>query len=84
MLLGGIYYPIAQLPDWLRLPAQALPLGYGMQALANAALHHASISSLLPQLLPLTAFAIVLPLIGLRTFAWLERRVRERGELELY
>jgi ABC-2 type transport system permease protein len=83
-LLGGIYYPVALLPLWLRYPAEALPLGYGMQAMADAALHDAPITSLGGQLLPLAAFAVALPAVGVLTFAWLERLIRERGELDLY
>ncbi len=83
-LLGGVYYPVSLLPDWLRYPARALPLGYGMQALADAALHHAGFRALAPQLLPLAGFALVLPIVGIQTFAFLERLVRERGELDLY
>ena len=84
ILLGGVYYPVALLPDWLRYPARALPLGYGMQALADAALGHAGVRELAPQLLPLAGFALVLPVVGVLTFRWLERLVRERGELDLY
>lgn len=83
-LLGGIYYPVARLPIWLRVPARALPLGYGTQALASATLDHASIRTLAPQLLPLAAFALVLPVAGVLAFNWLERLVREQGELDLY
>ena len=84
ILLGGVYYPVALLPDWLRYPARALPLGYGMQALADATLYHKSIPDLAPQLLPLAGFALVLPFAGAFAFRLLERLVRERGELELY
>ena len=83
-LLGGIYYPVALLPDWLRYPARALPLGFGTQALASATLDHAGVRALAPQLLPLAAFALVLPVAGMLAFNWLERLVRERGELDLY
>jgi len=83
-LLGGIYYPISLLPAWLRYPADALPLGYGMLAITGASLHGASITDLAPQLIPLTGFAIALPVLGLLTFAWIERKVRRRGDLELY
>jgi hypothetical protein len=55
-----------------------------MQALADAALHRATIAKLAPQLLPLAAFAIALPIAGLFAFRWVERTVRERGELDLY
>ncbi len=83
-LLGGIYYPVALLPIWLRVPAEALPFGYGMQALASASIHHAGITSLGAQLLPLAGFAVALPFVGYLTFRWLERVVRVRGQLELY
>jgi ABC-2 type transport system permease protein len=84
ILLGGVYFPVALLPDWLRYPARALPLGYGTEALAAAALDHAGIVDLAPKMLPLAGFALALPVAGVLTFRWLERSVRERGELELY
>jgi ABC-2 type transport system permease protein len=84
LLLGGVFYPVALLPDWLRYPARALPLGYGLQALADAALDHAGVADLAPQLLPLAGFALVLPVAGVLVFRWLERLVRVRGELDLY
>lgn len=84
ILLGGVYYPVALLPDPLRWAARCLPLGYGMQALADAALYGAGIRALAPQLLPLAGFALALPAAGVLAFAWLERLVRERGELDLY
>jgi ABC-2 type transport system permease protein len=84
VLLGGIYYPIALLPAWLRYPAEALPLGYGMEALTRATLHHAGITDLAPQLIPLAGFAVTLPIVGILTFGWIERKVRRRGDLDLY
>ncbi len=84
MLLGGVLYPVALLPDWLRIPARALPLGYGMQALADAMLYGRSVLELAPQLVPLAGFAVVLPLAGMLAFRWLEVLVRRRGELDLY
>ena len=84
VLLGGVYYPVALLPDPLRWLARCLPFGYGMQALADAALHGASIGALGAQLLPLAGFAVALPIIGTYAFGWIERAVRVRGELDLY
>lgn len=84
MLLGGVYYPVALLPEPLRAIARCLPLGYGMQSLADAALHRATVTALAPQLLPLAGFAIALPIAGLFAFRWVERAVRVRGELDLY
>jgi ABC-2 type transport system permease protein len=84
ILLGGVYYPVALLPEPLRWIARLLPMGYGMQALADAALHDASLGALVPQLVPLAGFALALPLLGLLSFNWIERMVRVRGELDLY
>lgn len=83
-LLGGVYYPIALLPLALRVPAHLLPIGYGIQAIAGAALKHHTIAQLAPQLIPLAVFAAILPVIGVLAFSWVERGVRVRGELDLY
>ena len=84
ILLGGVYYPVALLPDPLRWVARGLPMGYGMQALADAALHGAGVGALAPNLVPLAGFAIVMPILGVLAFNWIERAVRVRGELDLY
>ena len=84
LLLGGAAYPVALLPDWLQYAARLLPLGYGMQAIADAALHGASIADLSAHLLPLAGFAVVTPVIGVIAFAQLEKLARHRGELDLY
>jgi ABC-type multidrug transport system permease subunit len=84
LLLGGAYFPVSEMPEPLHTVARLLPLGYGMQALADAALLDASLRDVLPDLLPLAGFAVILPLVGMLAFTWLERKVRVRGELDLY
>jgi ABC-2 type transport system permease protein len=84
MLLGGAFFPVSQLPDWLRYPARLLPLGYATQALASAALDHKGVPDLLPELLPLAGFALLLPIAGVLAFRWIERLIRRRGELDIY
>jgi ABC-2 type transport system permease protein len=83
-LLGGVYYPVNQLPEVPRLLAHLLPLGYGFQALSAAALNGSSIYDVRGSLIPLLGFAIALPLAGTLIFRLLERSVRRSGELELY
>lgn len=84
ILLGGVYYPVAELPDTLRVLARALPFGYGMEAITAATLDQATLGSLQSAVLPLVAFAIVSPVIGLLSFGYLEHLVRRRGEIDLY
>jgi ABC-2 type transport system permease protein len=84
VLLGGVYFPVAELPDGMRQIAHILPFGYGIQAIADATLHNASLSEIQSDLIPLAGFAIAMPVAGVLAFAWLERLVRVRGELDLY
>ncbi len=84
LLLGSVYYPITALPLWLRLPARALPLSYGVQALVEASLHHRPLSTLTAKIIPLAGFAVLLPLAGIAAFRWVEHGARRRGDLDLY
>ena len=84
ILLGGVYYPVALLPEPLRWLARCLPFGYGMQALADATLYNAGIGALASDLVPLAGFAVALPIVGTLAFGWIERAVRVSGELDLY
>ncbi len=83
VLLGGVLYPVALLPYWLRIPARLLPFGYGIEAIHAALVRDADITELWRSLLPLAGFALVLPLLGIAAFTWLERLARRRGILEL-
>lgn len=84
VLLGGVYFPVADLPDALRLVARALPIGYGMESITAAALESASLGDVWSSLLPLAGFAVVSPVIGILAFNYLEHLVRQRGEIDLY
>jgi len=84
LLLGGMYFPVAELPDFLRYPARALPVGYGLQAIADSALYGAGFREIGSDLVPLAGFALALPVCGALMFNWMERKVRVWGELDLY
>jgi len=82
-LLAGTMYPIARMPDWVRIPARCLPFGYGIEALVASLTTQASLWELRETLLPLLGFAIVLPLAGTWMFRQMERAVRASGTLEI-
>lgn len=63
MLLTGTMYPVALMPDWIRISARALLFSYGMEAMVASLTQNASISDLTNTLLPLLGFAAVLPII---------------------
>jgi len=84
ILLGGVYFPVSTLPDPLFYLARALPISYGIEAIARLAIDGAALSDLQDLLVPLAGFAIVSPVIGLLAFDALDTLVRQRGEVEIY
>lgn len=84
ILLGGVYLPVDELPMVLHIIARALPIGYGIDAITAAALDGASLGSVQSSLIPLIGFSIISPAVGVLAFAYLDRLVRRRGEVDLY
>jgi ABC-2 type transport system permease protein len=82
-LVSGTMYPVALMPDWVRIPARMLPFSYGVEALVASMTQDASIADLGDKLLPLLGFAIVLPLLGIVSFRAMEHAVRQIGSLEI-
>lgn len=82
-LISGTLYPVALMPDWVRIPARAFPFSYGIESLVASTTENASIASQADTLLPLLGFAIVLPVAGVIAFRAMERAVRKLGTLEI-
>jgi len=82
-LFAGTMYPVDRMPDWIRAPARCLPLSYGIDALIPSLTRNASLVELSDSLLPLLAFAVALPILGVLMFRALERAVRRMGTLEI-
>lgn len=75
-------YPVALMPDWIRISARALLFSYGMETMVASLTQNASISDLTNTLLPLLGFAAVQPLIwGIHVPA--QRAMRQIGSLEI-
>ena len=60
-LLGGVYYPITVLPDWLQWISNLLPITYALRAIRLALLSGASMSELLPDIGVLALFGVRAP-----------------------
>jgi ABC-2 type transport system permease protein len=68
MFLGGVFVPVASLPDWLQVIARLLPLTYSVEAL-GAALSGESFTTAALDLIVLAAFTIVLFALAVRVMA---------------
>lgn len=60
-LVGGVFYPVKVMPDWLQVISRLLPVIYSLNAMRQALLAGASWRALAPDLLILAAFAAASP-----------------------
>lgn len=80
-VLGGVFYPVSAMPDWLQSIAYLLPITHGLDAIRSILLRGAGLGAVAPQLLALGAFAAVLIPIGLLCFQRAIRRAMRDGTL---
>lgn len=83
-LVGGVYYPIEILPDWLQFVARLLPITYALQAMRLSLLNGASWAELAPDLLALLLFCLILFPLSLLTFRYAVEQARADGSLAQY
>lgn len=83
-LVGGIYYPVAILPPWLKIFSAMVPVTYAVRAMRLSLLAGASWSELKPDLLVLLGFTIVLFPSSLIIFHFAVERARRDGSLTHY
>lgn len=83
-LLGGVYYPITILPDWLQAASWFFPITYSLRAIRMSLLTGAGFGEVGGDLLALVIFsAITLP-ISLMVFRYAVRRAKIDGSLSHY
>lgn len=83
-LLGGVFYPVSALPDWLQRVAPWLPITPCLEGVRRALLAGEGLPELWPQGLALALFAgLGLPL-ALGLFRWAVHRAKLTGTLAHY
>lgn len=83
-LLGGVYYPIAILPAWLRVCSYFLPITYSLEGMRLALINGVSLDELLPNILLLLVFTSVLIPISIYSFQYAVRLAKRDGSLTHY
>lgn len=81
LLLGGVYYPVELLPDWLQTLSRLLPITYALQAMRQALLLDASFQELWPDIVALAIFCILLVPFSLLAFRLAVHRAKVEGSL---
>lgn len=82
--LGGVYFPIAILPLWIRNISYLLPITYALDGMRKAVLNNASILALKSNFACLIFFIALLLPLGIFSFKSALRRAKKEGSLLYY
>jgi len=83
-LLGGVVFPVALLPPWIRWVSSLLPVTYALDGMRKSLLASASLAQVLPDVAALAAFDALLVPLSLVAFRWAVRRAKKDGSLSHY
>lgn len=84
MFFGGVFFPVASMPDWMQLLAQLLPFTHALEGMRQAIQSSVSISALGEYFAILGAFVLILMPLSWLAFALAVRRTRADGTLAQY
>ena len=83
-LLGGIYYPIAVLPEWVQNLSYLLPITHSLEGMRMALLQGYSTSNLFSSIFPLMIFTIIMLPLSIWVFKYSVRIAKLNGSLTQY
>ena len=83
-LLGGVYYPIQVLPDWLEKLSYFLPITYSLEGMRLALLQGYELKTLLPNIFALLIFSVLLLPLSLLIFKYAVKKTKINGSLAQY
>jgi ABC-2 type transport system permease protein len=81
LLLGGVYYPVSLMPEWLQKLSWLLPITYSLDGMRRALLTDASTAELMPNIVALLIFSAVLVPASLAIFRRAVHRAKVDGSL---
>lgn len=83
-LLGGVYYPITILPDWLQTVSYLFPITYSLRAIRMSLLQGEGFSEVGGDLISLVVFSIITLPLSLLIFRYAVGRAKKDGSLAYY
>jgi ABC-2 type transport system permease protein len=83
-LLGGVVFPVALLPPWIRWVSSLLPVTYALDGMRKSLLASASFAEVLPDVAALAAFNALLLPASLVAFRLAVRKAKKDGTLAHY
>jgi ABC-2 type transport system permease protein len=83
-LLGGVYYPVSILPEWLRSLAAFIPMTHALELLRLSLITDRGMEHMESPLLILTVWTVIGLPFSSWCFAWSLNRARMKGNLGHY
>ena len=83
-LLGGVYYPITVLPEWLQTVSFVFPITHALEGIRLALLQGYATGELLSSILPLVVFGLIMVPAGILLFRYAVRVAKMNGSLTQY
>ena len=83
-LLGGVFFPIAALPDGIRWVSYILPITHSLEGMRRSLLSSSTLSEILPSIMSLSIFALALFPLSLIVFRLAVRKAKRDGTLIHY
>lgn len=84
MMLCGITFPIAVMPQWLRIISQFLPYTFGIEAVRQVMVKGETLKAAAPNMYMCVFEGIILIILGRLAFMKTENKVRSLGSLERF
>jgi ABC-2 type transport system permease protein len=82
LLISGVYYPVASLPQWMQPAAAISPATYVLEGMRKSLLEGAGIAELLPYIAILILIGLVCLPVGMVIFSWGEAYAKRSGKLK--
>lgn len=82
LLVSGVYYSVAILPDWMQVLARFSPATYILDGVRRGLIDGTPVTSLFSDLWPLLVMAVVFIPLGVRVFGLAERYAKRTGKLK--
>jgi ABC-2 type transport system permease protein len=82
LLVSGVYYPVAVLPEWMQALSRLSPATYVLDGVRAGLLDGTPVTALMHDVVPLIAMGIVLIPAGLWAFGRAERYAKRTGKLK--
>jgi len=82
LLISGVYYPIETLPGWLQRIAAVSPATYVIKGMRACLLEGEATGKLIPTIFTLIGIGVLIIVIGLIIFGYVERFAKRSGRLK--